>query len=161
MTDTNLSEIRKKIYKLRTAIMYTICDEVWRLPNSIVTALQVDDEGQLLFICQKPLHDIAEYDHSFPARLHFYHKGVFFHLEVSGKATIVEEDYSGYLPEEAPAKEKLMLIRMTMNSIEYTEPYGKKQRNRFEAFIEKGYKWMLRNIAWPHHSKPELSKNTF
>ncbi len=161
MTDTNLNEIRKKIYRLRTAIMYSMCDEVWKLPNSIVTALRVDEEGQLWFVCEKPLYDIAEYDHNFPARLHFYHKGVLFHLEVSGKATIVKEVYSGYLPGETPAKDNLMLIKMTMCSIEYTEPYGKKERNRFETFIDKGYKWMLRNIAWPHHSKPELSKNTF
>ena len=87
--------------------------------------------------------------------------GVFFHLEVSGKATIVEENYSGYLPHEMQAKGSLMLIRMTMNNIEYTEPFTKKERNRVEMLLEKGYKWMIKNIAWHHHSKPELSKNTF
>lgn len=158
-TDSNLNEIRKKVYKLRTAIMYSMCDEVCKLPNSIVTALQVDNEGQLWFICQKPVQNVVEYEHSFPVRLHFYHKGIFFHLEISGRATVMNHDYSGYLPDEFLAKGKLMLIRMAMNSIEYTEPYGKKERTRFEAFVEKIYKWMLRNIALPHHSKPELSKN--
>ena len=157
-TDSNLNEIRKKIYQLRTAIMYSMCDEVGKLPNSIVTALRVDDEGQLLFVCQKPLQDVVEYEHSFPVRLHFYHKGIFFHLEVSGKAIIIDDDYSGYLPGEVSTDGKLMLIRMTMNSIEYTEPYGKKERSRFELFVDKGYKWMLRHIGLPYHSKAALSK---
>jgi hypothetical protein len=158
MTDTNLNEIRRKILKLRTAIMYSMCDDVLKLPNSIVTALRVDKEGQLWFVCEKPTLNIAEYDHSFPVRLHFYHKGVFFHLEVSGKATIAEETYTGYLPTDTPAKDNLMLIRMTMNIIEYTEPFTKKERTRFESFFEKGYKWMIRNIAWHHHSKHTFSQ---
>lgn len=157
--DSTLNEIREKIYKLRTAIMYSMCDEVCKLPNSIVAALQVDDEGQLWFICQKPLQAVVELEGSFPVRLHFYHKGIFFHLEVSGKATIVEHDYSGYIPSETPAKGKLMLVKMSMSSVEYTEPYGKKERNRLEAFIGKGYKWMSKNLAFPHASKQELSNN--
>lgn len=160
MIDANLNEIRRKILKLRTAIMYSLSDDVLKFPNSIVTALRVDNEGQLWFVCQKPPMNISEYDHSFPARLHFYHKGVFFHIEVSGKATIAEENYSGYLPIEMPAKENLMLIRMSMNSIEYTEPFAKKERTRVEIILEKGYKWALRHIAWPYHSKPAFSKNT-
>lgn len=158
-TDPNLNEVREKIYRLRTAIMYSMCDEVYKLPNSIVTVVQVDDEGQLWFICQKPLHNIAEYKHSFPVRLHFYHKGIFFYMEISGKATIIEEDYSGDLPGEAATVEDPMLIKVAMDLIEYTELYGKKAKSRLEAFIEKGYNWMLCHIALPHHAKPELSKN--
>jgi hypothetical protein len=157
--DSTLNEIREKIFKLRTAIMYSMCDEVCKLPNSIVTALQVDDEGQLWFICQKPLQDVVELEGSFPVRLHFYRKGIFFHLEVSGKATIAEDDYAGYIPAESPAKGRLMLIKMSMNSVEYTEPYGKKERSRLEALVEKGYKWMSRNLIFPHTSKQELSEN--
>jgi hypothetical protein len=141
--------------------MYSLSDDLLRLPNSIVTALRVDNEGQLWFVCERPLLDIAEYDRSFPARLHFYHKGVFFHLEVSGKATIVEENYAGYLPFEMAGKGNLMLIRMTMNAVEYTEPFGKKERTRLEHILDRGYKWMLRHVAWPQTEKPVFSKNTF
>jgi hypothetical protein len=161
MTDTNLNEIRRKILRLRTAIMYSLSDDLLRVPNSIVTALRVDNEGQIWFVCEKPVLDIAEYDRSFPARLHFYHKGVFFHVEVSGKANIVEEDYTGYLPFEMAGRGNLMLIRMTMNAVEYTEPLGKKERSRFEQVLERGYNWMLRNIAWPHAEKPVLSKHSY
>lgn len=158
-TDTNLNDIREKIYKLRTAIMYSMSNDVCKLPNSIVTALQVSDEGELWFICQKPFQDVPEYEQSFPVSLHFYRKGFFFHLEVSGKASIMDDDYSGYLSNEFSAKGKVLLIRMSMNSIEYTEPYGKNEKSRLELIVERGYKWILRNIAFPHHSKPALNKN--
>lgn len=160
MTDSNLNQIREKIYVLRTAIMYSLSNDVCRLPNSIITAHHVDDEGQLWFSCPRPLQGVAEYQEGFPVRLHFYHKGVFFHLEVSGKAHIVEEDYVGDGLEGTQPKTKQMLVRMTMNSIEYTEPYGKKERTRLEMILDKGYKWMLKNLALPHSSKPVFSKNT-
>lgn len=157
-TDSNLTEIREKIYKLRTAIMYSMSNDLCKLPNCIVTALRVSDEGELWFICQKPFQDVVEYEQSFPVCLHFYRKGVFFHLEVSGKATIVDEDYSGYLSNEI-SKGKVLLVKMSMNAIEYTEPYGKTEKSRLEIVVEKAYKWLLRNIALPHHAKPALNKN--
>jgi hypothetical protein len=160
ITDGNLNDIRKKIYQLRTAIMYSMSNDVCKLPNSIVTALEVDDEGQLWFACPKPLQEVSEYEESFPVRLHFYHKGILFHLEVSGKATIVEENFDEHNLQGFKPDDKHMLVRMSMNAIEYTEPYGKRERSRLEMMLEKGYKWMLKNIAIPHSSKPALSKNT-
>ncbi len=156
-TDTNLKEIREKIYELRTAIMYSMSNDVFKLPNSIVTAIHVDDSGHLWFIYQSSLQNISSCEESFPVRLHFYRKGVFFHLEVSGKATIVEDAHCDFMQNVTPEKGKVVLIKMTMNAIEYTEPFGRKERNRLEQFMEKGYKWVLRSIAIPH-SKPALSK---
>lgn len=159
ITDSNLNDIRQKIYKLRTAIMYSMSNDVCKLPNSIVTAVQVDDEGQLWFACPRPLHEVAEYEDSFPVRLHFYHKGIMFHLEVSGKATIVDSDFC-HSPVEFQTGGKHMLVRMTMNAIEYTEPYGRRERSRLEMMLDKGLKWMQKNISIPHTSKPAFSKNT-
>ncbi len=156
-TDTNLQEIREKIYKLQTAIMYSMSNELCKLPNSIVTAVHVDEEGQLWFFCQGPIKNFGGYENSFPVRLHFYRKGMLFHLEVSGKATIMDEAHCDYLHGKTPEKGKVILIKMTMNSIEYTEPYGKKERSRFEVFVEKGYKWMLKSITIPN-TKTVLSK---
>jgi len=158
-TASTINDIREKIYKLRTAIMYSMSNDVCKLPNSIVTALRVSDEGELWFICQKPFQDVPEYEQSFPVSLHFYRKGLFFYLEVSGKASIMDDDYSGYLSNEFSAKGKVLLIRMSMSSIEYTELYGKNEKSRLELLIEKGYKWISRNIAFPHHSNQALNKN--
>ena len=158
-TDANLLEIRDKIYRLKTAIMYSMSNDVCKLPNSIVTAVRVDDEGQLWFACPKPLHEVAEYAENFPVRLHFYHKGVFFHLEISGKACIVDDDYHYDGAAGLPIGGKQMLVRMTMNTIEYTEPYGRKERSRLEMLMEKGYNWLLRNVSVSRSTEPVLSKN--
>src|SRR4030095_4399493 len=91
-TDSNLQFIREKIYKVRSAIMYSMSDEVIKFPNSIVTAVRVDDEGQLWFLCKKPMIWVNECEQHFPARLKFYRKGVSFFVEVSGKATIVKNN---------------------------------------------------------------------
>lgn len=158
MRDTNLNEIREKIYQLRTAIMYSMSNDVCRLPNCIVTAVQVDEHGQLWFTCPRPLQKVSELEHSFPARLHFYHKGVFFHVEVSGSARIVSEDS---IDDSETGKGGQMLICMSMNTVEYTEPYVRKERSRMEHLIDRSYRWIVKNIGLPlSHSGPALSKNS-
>jgi hypothetical protein len=150
-TDNNLQFIREKIYTVRSAIMYSMSNELVKLPNCIVEAVNVDNEGQLWFICKPPAYKVDQCASSFPARLHFYKKGTFFHIEVSGKATIMNDVYKDN------SNEKSLLIKMTMNSVEYTEPQ-EKRKNRMDIILEQGYKWLLRTIAVPHDTRPVLSK---
>jgi len=157
-TDSNLQFIREKIYQVRSAIMYSMTDEVIKIPNSIVTAVRVDDEGQLWFLCKKPLQFVSECEQNFPARLKFYRKGISFFLEVSGKATIVNNNSSLSLPTEKYIQEKPVLIKMTMTNIEYVEPEEKRKKTWIETTLENGYKWFLRHVAIHHHSEPVLSK---
>ncbi len=155
--DTNLNIIREKIYKLGTAIMYSMSNEFSDLPNSIVKALKVDDEGQLWFACPRLLLCYYEKEQYFPARLHFYRKGIFYHLEVSGKATIVKEKYFKKFARNFLRKEKMVLIKMSMNSIEYTEPYQRKEKNRLELLLDKAYNWLLHHVS----VSPQESKTFF
>jgi len=53
-TDLNLQFIREKIGQLRTAVMYCMSNSTNRLPNDVVTAIKVDEEGQLWFLCRGP-----------------------------------------------------------------------------------------------------------
>lgn len=153
-TDSNLQFIREKIYQVRSAIMYSMSNELIKLPNNIVKAVKVDEEGQLWFICKHPGRQVDQCDQTFPARLHFYRKGVFFHVEVSGKATIVNDTN---VSTTTGGIEKPLLIKMTMNSVEYTEPHEKK-KTRAEILLEQGYKWLLHKIAIAHDNKPILAK---
>ena len=157
-TDTNLQFIREKIYQVRSAIMYSMSDEVIKIPNSIVTAVRVDDEGQLWFLCKKPLHFVSECEQNFPARLKFYRKGISFFLEVSGKATIMNNDNKLNIPGEKNSQDKPVLIKMTMTNIEYVEPEEKKKKTWAEMILENGYKWLLKHAAIHHHSEPVLPK---
>ena len=88
-TDSNLTGIREKIYKLRTAIMYSMSNDLVKMPNSIITAVKVDEEGQLWFVSKSHLQNLDQCEQSFPVRLHFFRKGTNFFVVVSGKAFIV------------------------------------------------------------------------
>jgi hypothetical protein len=125
--------------------------DVIRLPNSIVSVVKVDDEGQLWFVCTPPTRQLDPAECVFPARLHFYRKGKFFRVEVSGKATILNNDGA------CNGSDKPLLIRMSMCNIEYTESPEKKP-NIFESILSSTYKWMLRTIALPRQERSVLSK---
>ena len=154
--DPNLQFIREKIYHVRSAIMYSMSNDLVRLPNNIVTALRVDNEGNLWFTCSRPSGYVDQCEKTFPARLHFHRKGASFHIEVSGKATIINRDVDGQFI-TANGKESPILIRMSMNTIEYSEPVERK-KNRVEMILEQGYRWLLRTVAISHDSKPVLAK---
>ena len=150
--DNNLQFIREKIYEIKTAVMYSMSDGVVRLPNSIVSVVKVDDEAQLWFLCTPPVRQLDPAECIFPARLHFYRKGKFFHVEVSGKATIMNNETS------SQSGEKPLLIKMSMTNVEYSQAQEKRPRGRVEQLLGDTYKWLIRNIAIPRHEKSVLSK---
>jgi general stress protein 26 len=159
-TDTNLQFIREKISQLRTAVMYSMSNSISRLPNDVVTALEVDEEGMLWFLCRGPL--VKEYEESFPARLCFYRKGYDFFVEVSGKATVMK-DYSPADREystdiDITDSQKWLVVKMKMTNISYTEPHTRRPKTRLETFLENGYKWFLRTAAYKQESASVLAK---
>lgn len=158
-TDSNLQFIREKISQLRTAVMYSMSNSISRLPNDIVTALRVDETGELWFICRGPL--LKEYEQTFPARLCFYKKGLDFFVEVSGKATVVTDDPS---TDDLQAgidnadSQKYLLVKMKMTNISYTEPNARRAKNKLEVLLENGYKWFLRTAVHKEQSVSVLAK---
>lgn len=160
-TDANLRFIREKIYETRNAVMYSMSNELVKIPNNIVTVLRVDDNGELWFFCTPPSFKIEECECVFPARLHFYKKGKFFHLEVSGRATIVNNEFHCVLPAEyrqEEKREKPVLIKMSMTNVEYTSAAERREKNRLETMLENGYRWLLRNVALAREEKSVFSK---
>lgn len=161
-TDTHLHFIQEKISELQNAVMYSMSKSLVRLPNDIVTYVKVDEEGQLWFLSHCPSHYLSECEQVFPARLHFFRKGVDFFVEVSGKATIV--DKISFLGGAAGTKDinndkDAVLIRMTMSNIEYREPHAKKAKTKLELVAEKSYKWILRAATgFSHTSAAVFSK---
>lgn len=148
--DTNLQFIREKIYRVRSAIMYSMSNDIISFPNSIVNAVKVDDEGQLWFVCDKPTYDLDQCPSAFPVRLHFYRKGIYCHLEISGKAEIVNRAYSG-----ATDMNKPLLVKMSIQNVIYTEPQIK-QKSQLSRWVEKAGQWIHKHIAIPRNHKPTL-----
>lgn len=148
--DNNLQFISQKISQLRTAILYSMSNELIRLPNCIAMALKVDEEGYLWFVCDKPAHQVEQCADTFPVKLHFYKKGVLYHVEVNGTAQIVNNDYKGDSEFAKP-----LLLKMDMASIEYTET-GKVGKRKAELFMEKAFHWVVSHIAIPRPQKSVL-----
>ncbi|MEO5563193.1 MAG: pyridoxamine 5'-phosphate oxidase family protein [Chitinophagaceae bacterium] len=146
-TDINLQFIREKVNQLKTAVMYSMSESISRLPNDVVTAVKVDEEGQLWFLSRGPQPSVKEFEKSFPARLSFFRKGYDFFVEVSGKAIVVNDNYT-----DEEGGQRTLLVKMNMLNIEYTEPHTRKPKNKVEVMLENGYKWFLRTAAF--------SKNT-
>jgi len=134
-------------------------NEVIKMPNNIVTAIRVDDEGQLWFFSKRPVQFVSEFEQTFPARLKFYRKGVSFFLEISGKATIMNSamDVNVMKDTAKSIHEKPVLIKMTMTNVEYVEPEEKK-KNKLEVMLENGYNWLLRTVAFHRNSKSALAR---
>jgi len=152
--DNNLLFIREKIYKLQTAVMYASSNAVVKLTNDVVTVLEVDEEGQLWYVTNRPLQKVEQCEQNFQARLFFYKKGVDYFVEVSGNATIVNKDY---LPGQS-RDDKKVLVKMNMVNIEYTEPHARKPKSKIETLVDNCYNWFINTVSFPHHSDTILKK---
>jgi len=149
--DTNLQFIREKIHEVRNAIMYSSGDELIRLPNNIVSAVKVDEEGQLWFVCDRSCYLPEQYPSSFPARLHFYRKGKFFHIEVSGPARIVNNVHR-----DNNGSQNRMLIKMEMKNIIYTETPAR-HKNSIGQWLHKSFRWVLIHRGVSKRTKPYVN----
>lgn len=154
VNDSNFRFIREKVAQLRTAIMYSMSNDLVKLPNDIVSYVNIDGDGQLWFLSHLPPQLLSECEKTFPARLHFFRKGYDYFVEVSGKATIVSDIYSN----EEGRDKNAVLIKMSMTNIEYREPHVKREKNKMQVLVEKSYRWMLRNIGFAHSGESVLSK---
>src|SRR5688572_5006106 len=73
--DNNLEFIRTRIYDIRTALLYSLSDDIIKLPTSLISVLKVDDKGQIWFLMNRPQQAMEKDEQKFPARLQFYRKG--------------------------------------------------------------------------------------
>ena len=153
VTDNNFRFISEKIAQLRTAVMYSMSNNLVKIPNDIVTYVNIDNDGQLWFLSHLPPQLLSECEHEFPARLHFFRKGHDYFVEVSGKATVVSD-----LATAGADGNNAVLIKMTMRNVEYREPHARRDKTKMQLLVEKSYKWMLRNIGFSHSGESVLSK---
>ena len=127
-TESTLSILREKIYQIRSALMYSMSNDLIKMPNSIVTVLRVDEAGDLWFLSKRPSYPLNQCEESFPVRLVFYRKGISFRMEISGKATIVKaggEDL--FSVTDGAGSEAPVLIKLNMNNVQCTE---RKEKSR-------------------------------
>ena len=125
--DRHLHFLHDKIQDLRSALFYSLSNSVVKIPTSIVTALNVDDEGQVWFFVSRPKQQLTEFDRQFPARLEFYKKGKHSLVKINGRACIVNDAEKVTnlvsLPPEIKAKalDELLLVKVKIEKAEYFE----------------------------------------
>lgn len=154
LPDNNLNFLREKVYSLRTALMYTMSNSLIKVPNNIVTALRIDDDGYLWFTCTAPAQYLNAYETSFPVRLHFFKKGISYYMELSGKASVIK-NYEA--DEDRNKDDPSLLIKMNILNAEYVEPATRK-KSKLDLWIENASVWMARHIAIPYAVKSVFPK---
>jgi len=136
-SDTNLFFIKDRITEIGSALLYSMSNELIKLPCSIITVLNADEDGHLWFFTKRPGQYMAQQEKSFPARLKFYRKGKPFFVEVSGHAVVTEEkeiinEFAGMQGSLADvAMQNLMLVKLKIKKAEYHEPKPVRHSNNF------------------------------
>ena len=148
LSETQLPFLQEKISDLRSALFFSLSNAVLKMPTTIVTALKVDEVGQVWFFVNRPMQNIQEFDKEFPARLEFFKKGKYFYLKIMGKACIVNdpEEVNGLvsLNEEVKtqAMTKLVLVKVKIQSVEYMENIPSEGYGWLQAIRAQFNKWI-------------------
>lgn len=126
-TENNLEFLKDRIFEIKNVLLFSLSDEVVKIPASIITVLKIDEDGQLWFFTNRPKQIPFDEDKLFPARLQFYRKGKPFYLQVAGTASIDDTKeavhaLAGLNQEtETKAMEDMLLIKLKMAKAEYYE----------------------------------------
>ncbi|MEO7524174.1 MAG: pyridoxamine 5'-phosphate oxidase family protein [Ferruginibacter sp.] len=125
--------LKEKIDTLKFAIFKSDMYSALHLPNNIIQVLKVENDGSIWFLTSCNGKHSKAIDSSFYAYLDFYKKGTGCRLQLSGKATIAEDDDEVYLTMSDYSKGvassgRLVLVKMKIMQAEYfenkTEPVG-------------------------------------
>lgn len=122
--EENLLFLKEKINSIRFALFRAEINSELKLPNNVIQVLNTAKDGTVWFITSCSAKHAKTLDRTFYAYLDFYRKGSDCRLQLSGKATIVEDDEDAYLTMSnysGSLKERLVLVKMKIMQAEYFE----------------------------------------
>ena len=119
--------LQKRLSELNNALFFTEGDALIKLPNHLVTAMHVNEDGDILFVLPKPAQDLAAFDAEFPARLDVFKKGKPFGLKVRGKGHLIIDAAeikmrcaaSKQLQQRA-GNDEVIMVRVSIQYVDYT-----------------------------------------
>jgi hypothetical protein len=135
--------MRERISDIGSALFFSDTNSVLRLPATIVTALEVDELGQIWFFLNRPTQSLQEFDREFPARLDFYRKGKLYFMQVEGRAFIVNDpeviNQLQGLPEEIRRKamQEQVLVGFKVVKADYYSCVSDKRAFRWKTVFTK------------------------
>src|SRR5688572_3492988 len=83
--------LKRKLSELNSAMFFAEGDSLFKLPNHLVTEMELNDDGEIRFVIPKPAQNLEAFDKEFPVRLEFFKKGIAYRLKLQGKGEIVED----------------------------------------------------------------------
>lgn len=131
----DISFLQDKIQGIGSALFYNMSSGVLKFPTGIVSVLKVDEAANIWFFMNRPEQNLYVFDREFPVRMQFYRKGKGYHLQITGKAYIVDDPEEVYalvsLPEEIKIRafQELVLVKVKIGNVEYYE-YGRRFARR-------------------------------
>ena len=117
--------LKRKLSELNSALFYAEGESLFKLPNYLVTDMEMNDDGQIWFVAVKPAQDLEAFDKEFAVRLEFFKKGKPFRLKVQGKGAIVEGTERDNLLAESPVmqekanNEPMIMIKVNVQFVDY------------------------------------------
>ncbi len=123
--DENLIFIKEKISDIKVAIFKSEINSELQLPNNIIQVLKVDNDGTVWFFTSCSGDHKQTIERSFYVYLDFHRKGVEGRLQISGHASVVENQDDDFLNISNYSKStvnRLVLLKMKIMQAEYFEP---------------------------------------
>jgi hypothetical protein len=159
ITDMPTRFLQKKILELQSALFFPDNGSVLKIPTHVVSAAEVDEEGQVWFMIPRPTQQIHEFDREFPAKLDFFRKGKGFYLKIQGKASIIDKTVNNQdtLPEEIRDQlenQQLVAIKVKVQNADYFENVPRPSSNWIQNSTNQFMNWLL-NPKYDQHN-PQL-----
>ena len=120
--------LKRKLLELNSALFFAENDSLFKLPNHLVTEMELNDDGdEIRFAIPKPAQDIEAFDKEFHVRMEFFKKGIAYRLKIQGKGFIVEdaaelEKWFAASParQEKAKNEPMIIVKVVVKYVDYT-----------------------------------------
>lgn len=122
IVDENLKFLKEKINSIKVALFRSEIDSELKLPNNIIKTYKVEDDGTVWFFTTLNGYHKVLSGKPFFAHLYFHKKDADFHLQLSGKAVIVENaDLESNFNTFSTGTYAVALIKMKILQAEFNE----------------------------------------
>lgn len=142
--DKYLDFITRKIKELHSALFFDLGSSDIKFSASVINALKIDDDGNILFVLKKP-YDELDMSPSFSAQLQFYNRKCNFHITVVGKASIIDRASLSYFDRITIynwLRPNEVLIQLRILTAEYSF-FNQKKKLSLSDYLKKAFNWMF------------------
>ena len=119
--------LKRKLSELNSALFFAENDSLFKLPNHLVTEMELNDDGdEIRFAIPKPAQDIEAFDKEFPVRMEYFKKGIAYRLKIQGKGFISEDatvldNWLAASPTRLEKKnEPMIMVKVVVKYVDYT-----------------------------------------